>query len=318
MRPFRPALGLALLAALVGLAAGCNSMRFNFARPGEHPESGKPAPPGTPSVAGVVAYLNDNARRVETLQVTSLEVTAAQGAERINLRGKMVAHKPRGFRMSLDGPLGFTQVADLGSNDKEFWFWIKAAPGSKQVPYQYYCSYQDLERGVQFLPIPFQPEWLMEVLGLGPYGPPERYQIERDDKTPTLRLVERTRSPQGGAVRKVIVMKARETRAPEPQVTHHLLIDDATNREICSAVITQTMIDPATGAILPRKLDLNWRQENATLSLFIDKAAVNVPLQPQAFVRTPLKGVQSFNLATSRPDPPGLQQVQGFVPGARQ
>src|SRR5207253_1972708 len=119
----------------------------------------------------------------------------------------------------------FTQVADLGSNNEEFWFWLSKAP----KPYQYYCSYEDLKKGVPYLPIPFQPEWIMETLGLGPYGPVERYQLESDDKTQTLRLVEMARSPQGTPLRKVIVMKARETKAPEPQVTHYLLIDETTH-----------------------------------------------------------------------------------------
>ena len=37
----------------------------------------------------------------------------------------------------------------------------------------------------------------METLGMGPYGPPERYNLEYDDQT--LRLIERTRTPQGQA-----------------------------------------------------------------------------------------------------------------------
>jgi hypothetical protein len=310
MRHVMAVLGIGLFVAAV---AGCNSTRLGFLKP---PENNNPVKPGTdvrtPSVASLVDYLNENASRIKTLQAPSLDVTASQDGQRINLRGKMVAERPRGFRMSLDGPLGFSQVADLGSNNDEFWFWIKG-PLGQPAPPQYYCSYRDLEKGVAFMPLPFQPEWIMESLGLGPYGPADRYQIESDEQA--LRLVEKARSPQGNVVRKVIVMKRRETKAPDPQVTHYLLIDDATGKEICSVNITQTMVDPATGAILAKRLDLNWRQQNASLSIILDRVLVNGQLpSADVFVRRPLNGVQTYNLARGPAETMGLQRVQGTQP----
>jgi hypothetical protein len=293
------------------VTAGCNSMRWNLQRPDNQVAGGKQADTRVQSIESLVAYLNNNSGRIRTLQADSLAVTATQTGEgAINLSGKLVAEGPKGFRMSLVGPLGFSQVADLGSNSDEFWFWIKGPMGKPANP-QYFCSYKDLEKGVAFLPVPFQPEWIMEALGLGVYGPADRYKLDYDDQT--LRLIEKTRSPQGRLVSKVMVIKRRETKAPDPQITHYMLIDDATNREICSAHIVQTMIDTTTGAILPKRIDLNWPQQSATLSLIMEKVAVNVSLPPAAFVRQPLSGVQSYNLARG-PDPQGFQRVQGFVP----
>jgi hypothetical protein len=297
----------------IAALAGCNSTRWPSLRPSDPNTAAKPPDGGLQSVESLLAYLNENASRLQSIQATSLEVTATQG-QSINLRGKMVAEKPRGFRMSLDGPLGFAQVADLGSNADEFWFWIKAPMGQPPAP-QYFCSYKDLERGVPFMPVPFQPQWVMETLGMGPYSPPERYTLEHDDKM--LRLIEKTRSPQGNVVRKVIVMNRRATKAPEPQITHYLLIDDTTGKEICSAHITQTMVaaaGPDRGVVIPKKLDLYWRQQNATLSIILDRVAVNVSLPPQAFVRQPLSGVQSQNLARGPANAAGLQPVQGLQP----
>src|SRR5438105_4445873 len=131
----RPIAALMLFGLLVLATAGCNSTRWSFLR-NEDNKLAKLDSSKVPSVAALVDYMNDNAGRVKSLQCNSLEVTCAQGVERINLHGKMVAEKPRGFRMSLDGPLGFTQVADLGSNNDEFWFWIKPQPGQKVQSYQ--------------------------------------------------------------------------------------------------------------------------------------------------------------------------------------
>lgn len=302
MRFVTAVFGVVLLVAV----AGCNSTRWSFIRTPEHSKENTKPPEGVQSVESIVAYLNSNASRLDTIQASSIDVTASMGpSQRINLPGKLVAKKPDGFRMNLNGPVGLQQVADLGSNHDEFWFWIKGPIGEPSP--QYYCSYKDLEKGIPFMPIPFQPQWIMEALGLGPYGPPERYRLEYDDQT--LRLVEKARSPQGIVVRKVIVMKRRPMTAPEPQVTHYLLIDDLTNKEICSAHITQVMV--LNGAVVPKKLELNWRERNATLSILLEKVSVNVALPEQAFVRRSLTGVQSLNLA--RPPLGGnLQPAGGF------
>jgi hypothetical protein len=297
----------------VGLIAiaGCNSTRWGHLK---SPETGggaaRPPDGQVQSVEMLVAYLNNNAGRIHTIQADSIDVTASMAGEQPpNLRGKLVATKPDGFRMSLNGPVGLMQVADLGSNRDEFWFWIKGPIG--QPAPQYYCRYKDLDKGVAFMPVPFQPQWIMETLGLGPYGPPERYKLEYDDQT--LRLVEKTRSPQGIVVRKVIVMKRRAAKAlaGEPQVTHYLLIDDLTNKEICSAHIAQVMVDPTTGAVLPKKLDLVWRERNATLSITMERVAVNGTVPEQAFVRRPMTGVQSVNLANG-PLGSDLQRAGGL------
>jgi hypothetical protein len=302
--------------AVLTLTAGCSSVRWNLQRPeGPSPSLGKPADnkhadSRVQSIESIVAYLNNNSSRVRTLQAGSLDVTATQNGQPINLRGKLVAEGPKGFRMSLDGPLGFSQVADLGSNNEEFWFWIKGPIGGPPNP-QYFCSYKDLEQGVVSLQVPIQPSWIMETLGIGVYGPADRYTLDYDNQT--LRLSEKIRDPRGRVVTKVMIMKRRETKPPDPQITHYILIDDATNREICSAHIAQTMIEQTTGAILPKRIDLNWPQQNATLSIIMDRVAANVSLQPGAFVRPSLSGVQSSNLARSS-DTPGVQRVQGVVP----
>jgi hypothetical protein len=290
---------------LILALTGCNSTRWNWL----HPEQNNKPPvaagsPANVTVASLVDYLNENAGRVRSLDVERLDITCSVGIQSFGLTGRLQTEKPRNFRMTAK-VLG-SDAADLGSNRDEFWFWI----AKNQPPYQFYCPYKDLAEA-RNLPIPFQPDWVMETLGLGPYGPADRYQ-PLEQQGDTVRLVERTRSPQGAAVRKVIVMRGREVRPPLPQVTAYLLIDDATGKEICSAHVHQTQIDRATGAILPRRLELQWPAERLTLSMILDGVETNKQLQPQAFLRPRLNGVESFNLARRQLDS-GLQPAQGFT-----
>jgi hypothetical protein len=196
---------------------------------------------------------------------------------------------------------------DLGSNDQEFWFWIKRA----DPPRQYYCTYKDLEEGrVRHLPFPFQPEWILEAMGLGQYGPATRYQLVVEPEV--YKLVERTKSPQGTDVRKVIVIQRRAAQGNAPQVTEYLLLDDATSKEICSAHVTAVQRDPRSLAALPYRIELRWPAARLKLAMRLDGMTVNAPIpQPEAvFVRRP-QGVPAVDLARLQVQPSSLQRVRG-------
>jgi hypothetical protein len=159
------------------------------------------------------------------------------------------------------------------------------------------------------MPLPVQPEWVMEAMGLGPYGPPEKYTLEPGENQ-TIRLVEKAKSPQGHTVRKVIVMNRKEVKAPTPQVMALLLIDDASGQELCSAHVSSTMVDRATGAILPYRMELRVPAQKMKMALKMDGMTVNGAIAPSAFSRQPVAGAEPFNLATGRTE--GFQRTEGF------
>jgi hypothetical protein len=300
-----------ILAISVGslvIMAGCT--RWNILK---GPENTKPEPVGrAPSVAQLVAYLNNNSARIHTIKSTDLDMTCSVGLQSFGVRGKMIAQKPRNFLLAAD-VFGAREV-DLGSNDQEFWWWIK----KNDPPYQFFCSYKDLESGrVTYVPFPFQPDWIVDAMGMGNYGPADRYTLEAEGEK--LKLVEKTRSPQGKPVRKVIVMNRYPVHSPKPQVTEFLLLDDGTGKEICSAHISETQLDNGVhgkGGILPRRIEFRWAMpDNRTLrlSMKIDGLNVNPDVPVTQFARRPLDGVPSYDLATRKLDRPvSLQQVQGL------
>lgn len=300
-----------ILTLLLLAATGCESTRWNWLK--KDPQNDVAAKGGAASSAGLIAYLNDNANRVKSLRVDDLSVDAALGNQTVGLHGRVYAEKPQGinvkacnFRMKVTA-LGKEEV-DIGSNAQEFWFWAAKNPD----PYQYFCSYKDLNEGrIRMMPLPIQPEWVMEAMGLGPYGPADKYKLEADPDSKLLRLVEKTKSPQGYPVRKVIVMNRKEVRAPNPQVTAFLLLDDATGHEICSAHILSTTQDKTTGAILPYKMEINMPTQKMSMKLKMDGVTINGKIAPTSFTRPQLTGVEPFNLATGRTESWGTQRVGG-------
>ena len=313
-------LGFLLLFTLLLLTA-CTP-RWGMFRGSDQKDSIGPASREVPTAAQLVSYLDENSSRLHCISCPDLHLTAAQGIKAFGLRGQMVCQQPRCFRMNAS-ILGKEEV-DLGSNQEEFWYWVRMGD-----PYQIHCSYKDMEEGrVKRMPFPFQPDWIMDALGMGHYGPPERYQLV--EKPETLELIEKVRSPQGIPVRKVIVVRRRPVLLPKgtnlcpPQVMAFLLLDDRTGKEICSAHIEQAQLipsanDPANkGAMLPREMVLRWPDApggKISLTMRLDTVTAKTDYPPNfpAFVRRPLQGVPGFDLASGRVDgqPSSLQRA-GF------
>jgi hypothetical protein len=287
--------------------AGCTSTRLGIIGGG----GGNPPPVSgqTPTVAALVKYLDDNAQRVRSLRCDDVDLGVSHGIVTLaNLPTQLACQQPRNFRMS--AKFAANDEVDLGSNDQEFWFWIR-----KMDSKQYFCPYQALdEKRPVRLPFPFQPGWVMETLGMGSYGPPERYQlVVEGNREPTrYKLIEHTTGPQGNKVRKVIVFNARDqsNRPGSPQITDFLLLDEATGRELCSAKILEVQGDLSSGMV-PKRMQLRWPEEKITLTLRLSRPVLNAQLPGPLFVRRPLAGQPSINLATGRPEgqPSGLQRV---------
>lgn len=300
--------------ALTGLLiAGCN--QFQAYRGSTPPPQVATAPAAVPTAEQLVNYVNANAARIQTLKCDDLDLDAKQGHQPVGLRGWMVCQKPRSFRMGAK-VLG-KQELDMGSNDNEFWYWI----GKAEPPYLVHCSYQDLQAGrVRQMPFPFQPEWVMEALGMSEYAPAvredgsQRYQVRAT--ATNLELIEEARSPQGAPIRKVTVFFRGQAQGNTPQVTDHIL-QDATGKEICRAHITAVQGDPrGSGAVIPHKVALTWPAERVELKMTLDGLKVNAPLSPheqQALFKRPnMNNVQSYDLARGLDNPNGRLQRAGL------
>ena len=63
-------------------------------------------------------------------------------------------------------------IADIGSNDERFWFWFQ----NKKDKSVYFCDYADLSS--TSLAVTYQPDWIVEAMGLKPITPDEAAQIK--------------------------------------------------------------------------------------------------------------------------------------------
>jgi hypothetical protein len=282
-----------LLGILVPLCHGCN-WRFQYDRTATAP-GGKVNPDTPPpQAAQLVAYLNDNAGRVQAIQCNKVDLDCRQGKQSVGLDGMLVCQKPRSFRLKAK-VLG-SAAADFGSNDREFWYWISQ---NKPVPYVFHCSYEDLGRGQVRMPFPFQPDMVMTALGLAEYDPNRQYDLKVNPTT--LELSENATSPMGQPVRKVTVFNRAKVPVGRPQVVAHILRDDK-DKELCRATIHEVHVDNATGAVLPQKVTLSWPAEQMEMTMRLNGLTVVYRIEdPQRvtrmFTRSDLSSMRSFDLA---------------------
>src|SRR5205823_6411128 len=161
-------------------------------------------------------------------------------------------------------------IVDLGSNNEEFWYWF-----SKDTqPYVYHCSYADLARPGVEIPFPFQPDMILAALGMAHYDPSRPYEVRVNSAARTVELIEPTRSPQGQPQQKITVFRSGPVRSDEPIVVAHIL-RDAQGKDICKATITHAQTDPATGVVVPLRVQLVWPKERIELTMKLEGLRVN-------------------------------------------
>src|SRR5262249_11893234 len=140
-------------------------------------------------------------------------------------------------------------------------------------PYLFHCSHQLYEKGLARMPFPFSPDWIVEALGMREYEQNNNYEVVTTSNR--IQLFGPSVSIQGQKVHKVTVF----SRGPgaSVQVKAHLL-RDAAGKDICAAYITEVQRDSASGAIIPRSVELVWPAEHLKVKMKLLDVTVNRPI----------------------------------------
>jgi hypothetical protein len=279
------------------LLAGCRRPDLADSDSGKTPAFAVKATPEQ-----LVAYVNSNARLIQSIKCPDVQIDAKQDGENVALGGSLVCKKDRYFRLKAN--LGGTKpVADIGSNQDEFWYWMaEQRRADDPTPnYVYHCTYADMADGKARTPFPFQPDMILAALGMGELDPTKKYTLKEDDPK-TIGLVEDATSAQGQPVQKVTVFSRTAARPGQPQVLGYLLLDSRTGDELCRANIlaVQTVQVDRDRAVLPSKVDIIWKAQKMKLTLQLYDTQVNTVSDAQApkmFSRRDLADRPSYDLA---------------------
>lgn len=240
--------------------AGCRSM-------GERLHGPPPTAKTSKNATRFFDTWNSNARQIDSMLCESVDVDGQSQGQPYSLKGKLAYQQPNRFRML--GKFAGKSEVDLGSNEKEIWFWIARA----EPPAVYFCNRADLGR--VRLSTPFQPDWLIEALGVTPLDANEyregpgtaEYQTYLSDQ----------KNPLGQPVTKRVVVDAKTNRVEAFELF------SADRRPLARAQILEYQDDPTSGLFVPRKIQIEWPDAETRLTLTMSRRNTKLNAIDQSF-----------------------------------
>jgi hypothetical protein len=291
-----------LLAVLLPFAAGGATCMRN-AWPTNAPQAPQVLTQAS-SLDQVIAAVNANSARVNSFQTNNARISAP-GVP--TLGGNIAVERPRKLRLRADTPLTGPEV-DLGSNDNEFWFWVRRS----EPPAVYFCRHD--QSGPMRQAMGIDPDWLVDALGLTTFDPAAQHSGPYPKRGGKLEIHSVIAKP-GGNVTKVTVVDAQKAWVLEQHVY------DAAGKRIASAVATNHRYDPVVGVTLPGEVNLQMPAAQLTLTIDLGNFRLNSLIGDpmQLFARPVYPGYQEVNLAgpAAIPGPGQLPPIElGAVPPA--
>ena len=277
----------ALLALpLAILSAGCAHSQFWRANDPYAVNTRCHLKPGLPPEE-VVAHINRNISQLTAWRAMRARVSSrGPNGFPMSVGAVLAVEAPRNFRLKAHGPAGGTQV-DFGSNMEQVWFWSQQNP-RKHI---YTVKHEQLDVAQHKLPVPFDPDWVMEVLGVLPIET-EGLQYEEITLNPgdrqQARLTSYRSGPTGETLRKVTLIDTCHGLVLE----HQLYSPD--NQLMARAVLSGHALCPqavsAPGAVagiaMPQRIDLEWPATQTQLTIVLGPVEVN-PTQPASAFAVP-------------------------------
>ena len=238
----------------------------------------------------VIAHLNENTRSLTSWRSTSASILArSEGGLPVTLSANLAVSQPRHFRLRAN-LLGSNEV-DLGSNAERFWFWIRRSEQKHVIT----VGHEDLPKVKQQLSLPFEPFWLIEALGVVPLDPQDWTVMHSRPEQRQMFLVAEQHSPRGVLVRKQLVVDTCRGVISEQSLF------DESSQLIARARMSDHRKDPATGIVLPRRIELEWSEAAVVLTIKLHQIEINPVDTPAATWQVPRNlGAGTFDLATRR------------------
>jgi hypothetical protein len=233
--------------------------------------------PDDPTAAEVVSHLNAKTENLYAWRAHSATIkTRGRDFLLPSIDASVAVEAPRNFRLIAGTP--GSQEVDIGSNADEFWFWAKRNNDQKVV---LAARHEEIDRAQRRLPFPFEPDWVMEVLGVVPLdaadlsvepGPPRSHRV---------RLISDRTTPRGQRLRKISVVDTCSGH-----IVEHALYDPA-GRLIARATPSGYVTDRTTGITLPARFDFDWPQAGSGFTLTLRDWELNPKRLPDGLWALP-------------------------------
>lgn len=294
----KPLATFAMVACLMLGVSGCNIFDLRKRSREINPPTPENENTGTPTAEALVNYLQKQSDALSSVDTRDLGIQVRYQGSSNSLDGRLSFQKPRSMKL-VGRKFGDQVIA--GSNNERFWFWVKQDPSDAL----YHCSYTDFDRGVD-MPIPFQPEWILDAFGMSAPGPASSYKFEEDRLY--YRLTE-SGTLRGQPIRKEILFYKGQARGDQPQIVSRTIYD-SNNRVLFNAKIKNVYRFDSRWSV-PTVISLEWPQHEMKMDFDLgDRPNINNPSRVEDFTM-PRLGSRQIDLGRDHPT------SRGVVPASR-
>lgn len=253
---------------LLALSAGCESLRGGRGGDSVAATGGAVAPK---SAEQLVNYLNEQSAAVSSLRYLRVSIDASAPGQSVSLgQSELACEKPHNFALR-GGKIVASDLLVVGSNAERFWVYQRAPERS-----YIYCSRADLPAEAAKLPVPIDPDWAMQALGLYTYPLGLDYQVETLQSEREYHLSYHQQAAGGKPVRVTVVFAADLQADYSPQVRRLVIEDDATHKIVATAqikAVSRVQGGPRGG--VPMTVELAWPLQGAKVALDLGEPEVN-------------------------------------------
>src|SRR5579863_6132704 len=233
----------------------------------------------------VVGHLNENSRRIKAWKTDRATIsTRGKAGIPITVGATIAVESPRNFRLIAHSPI--SNEVDLGSNQDEFWFWNK----NNEEKHVFHARHDVLARKRRF-PIPFQPDWIIEAMGVIDIDPDEVTMQPGPSGSNTVYLWADRVSPQGFKIRKLTVVDTCRGIVRE-----HALYDTR-GQLIARAILRAHTRDTKSQVDIPMQINLEWPQAQLAMTMTLADIEVNpTRIRPAVWTIPNIAGYSPFDL----------------------
>jgi hypothetical protein len=175
-------------AGLLGLGLTCGCNLFSAGRPTLTPVPvAFQSPPPAQDLYSLVSRRTQNVRQLQA------ETTVGLSGVPAKLSGSLILERPQRLRLKVS-PLGMESLgADIGSNDDQFWVWVKSG-GMMAESVLMFANHHEYAQSQVADIMPLEPRWVTDALGLITFDANGHYQgpLPRKDGRLEVRAIETT------------------------------------------------------------------------------------------------------------------------------
>lgn len=203
--------------------------------------------------------INEQNANIKSIFIPKVKIVTSG----VTTESEISYQKPMSFRMITYSTL--SKEFDIGSNDKEFWFWSKRL----SPPALYHTSHENLYK--TYLKTPFHPKWLMDSLVIGEI--PEKCNL---------------------AKYKEFVVAFYDDLGPQKQPIIKAYVIDPKKLCIVGHYLYTKKMQPIigieikdfwneNGILLPKSATVYWTEENIQMNWSIEKPILNKEFSESAW-----------------------------------